>query len=321
MLKKIIKMSALCVAAAAVLSSCGSGIALPDFDPDKSDVKVTLEELKEANSLDSILSRHENCYATVELRGEPYTGFGVYQTNDVFFYEFYNPAPDTWQATVYSDGEQWFMRYGEDALPVLAYNWYAMSDEEKYNNHFLPGRHEFFQDPALNEQVIINTEITEGGKPRIYTRSPDRYAEEIREKFGLNNTRYWFSKLDHRYSLYPDSPELEYNKNYIQLQSGMVYTFYHSLLQYDVNEPDFMKMVLAIANSTRNDDSAEMKALTAVYDAGTADEQTYTMQYNGRYAVTLFGRDGYSPFTDPEGQVPFDGNIPYDDLTVYFLKK
>ncbi len=322
MKKNKIKLLMLGTVTAMLLSGCGTGNALPEFDPASCSINVTLDQLAEVNRIDNLLERHENCYATVEVKNKPYRGFGTYMDKDIFFYEFYDPKPETWQSTVYFNGGQWFMRYGEDALPVLAYNWYIMSDEEKYENYYKPGRHEFFSDHTANGQYITGIEdATETDNVIIMrTRSEEKYVQEYIDEYKLYNTQFWFAQLDHRYNFDPVTLELVYNKNFLRFQSGKVYTYYYSYLQYDVNQPDFMKMVMAIATETMNSTDTEMKLITAVYDYGTENEETYTLSYNGKYAVTAFGRDGYSAYLDPERTQPFDGNVKYEDMTIYYYK-
>lgn len=321
MKKNILKISILAAAAALMLSACGTGTALPGYDPSANTVNVTLAQLAEANSIDTLLSKYTNCYATVEVKNKPYRGFGTYMDKEIFFYEFYDPAPGTWQSTVYFNGGQWFMRYGEDALPILAYNWYIMSDEEKYENYYKPGRHEFFEDYTLTGQVITEIEDTSetDGVIIMRTRSDDKYVQQYIDEYGLRNTQYWFAKLDHRYNFNPETLEIEYNKNFLRLQSGKVYTYYYSFLQHDVNQPDFMKMVMAIATETMKDETPGMKTITAVYNYGTDTEETYTMSYNGRYALNAVGREGYTAYLDPDRQQPFDGNVKYEDMTIYYF--
>lgn len=322
MKKNFLKIPILAAAAVLTMSACGTGTNLPDFDAAACPVKVTLDQLAEANSVDALLSKYTNCYATVEVRNRPYRGFGTYIDKDIFFYEFYDPAPGTWQTTVYFNGGQWFMRYGEDALPILAYNWYIMSDEEKYEKYYRTGRHEFFEDYRLTEQVITEIEDTSetDGVIIMRTRSDDKYVQQYIDEYGLHNTQYWFAKLDHRYNFNPETLEIEYNKNFIHLQNGKVYTYYYSFLQHDVNQPDFMKMVMAIATETMNDDTPGMKTVTAIYDYGTDAEEIYTLPYNGRYAVTAVGREGYTAYLDPDRQQPFDGNVSYEDMTIYYFR-
>ena len=319
-------ISALCATAAIMLSGCGTGTALPVTTPELSNINITLDQLAQANDIDNILSRHENCYATVEVKDMPYRGFGTYTDKDIFFYEFYDPQPGTWQSTVYFNGGQWFMRYGEDALPILSYNWYIMSDDEKYEKYYKTGRHEFFTDYTATGQYITAFEQSEDKWLKLKdtlimrTRSDDKYVQEYIDRYRLYNTQYWFAKLDHRYNFDPTTLELEYNKNFLRLQSGKVYTYFYSYLQYDVNQPDFMKMIMAIATETMNNTDTEMKLLTAVYDYGTDSEETFTLPYNGRYSVTPYGRDGYTAYLDPDRTTPFDGNIKYEDMTIYYFR-
>ena len=317
MKKNFLKITALC-AAAVMMSSCVRAPIEP-YDYSQSEIKTTLADVVAVSNVATALSNHENCYVTCNLKGEEYWGFGTYQDNEMYFREYFGISGETFQSTIWYKGDQWFMRYSEDGKPVLAQNWLAMSDEEKYRDYFLPGRTEIFYNlDSWETQTVTNIKAAVDGKNtfNIYTRSPDSEVQAVTDRYDLHNTKYWFATLEHEYTLNKDTLEIEYDYNYIRLHNGKKYIYYTTLVQYDVLPPDYMKMVTASIDMAVTDEEAETRTVTIVYDDG----QEYSIRYNGQYAVTPYVSAGYSLYTDAAGTARFEGDIPYEDITLYCLK-
>lgn len=318
MKKNILKLSALC-AAAVMMSSCVRAPIEP-YDYTQSGIKTTLADVVAVNNIATALSNHENCYVTCNLKGEEYWGFGTYQDDEMYFREYFGISGETFQSTIWYGGDRWFMRYAEDGTPVLSQDWLAMGDAEKREKYFIPGRTELFYNRD-NWQTQTVTDIREDvdGKNtfNIYTRNPDSEVQAVTDRYNLHNTKYWFATLEHEYTLNKDTLEIEYDYNYIRLHNGKKYIFYTTLVQYDVLPPDYMKMVTASIEMAVNSEEAETKTVTIVYDDG----QEYSIQYNGLYTVIPYVSEGYSLYTDPAGSNKFEGEIPYEEITLYCLKK
>ena len=318
MKKNILKTAAVCTAAL-MMSSCVREPIVP-YDYETGSISITLADIVSVNTVDTALRYHDNCYVTCNLKGEDYWGFGTYQDDEMFFREYFGAPEDSWQSTVYFNGGQWFMRYDGEGRPVLAYNWLAMSGEEKYEKHFRAGRTElFYNRDRWKEQTV--TDIQRGADGRntvtMYTRSPDTEVQAMTDRYDLHNTKYWFATLEHEYTYNPSTLEIEYDYNYLRLHNGKKYIYYTTLVQYDVLPPDYMKMMTATIEMTAADDSQPLKTVTIVYDDG----QSYTLSYNGLYTVTPIVSEGYGLYMDKEGATPFEGELPYEELTLYAVRK
>ncbi len=312
----MIKITALC-AATVMLSSCVRAPIVP-FDYSRSENKTTLEDIAAVNNLGTALTKHENVYVTCNLKGEDYWGFGTFQTDDMYFREYFGSSGGTYQAEMWYNGNRWFMRYSEDGTPDIRMNWLAVSDEEKYEKYFLPGRTEIFHSLGdYSTQTVTDIRDDADGKNtfNVYTRSPDGEVQAMTDKYGLHNTKYWFATLEHEYTLDKDTLEIEYDYNYLRLHNGKKYIYYTTLVQYDTLPPDYMKMTSASIDMTVNDEEAEKKTVTISYPDG----QTYSLEYNGKYSVVPFVSEGYTLYTDPDGTDKFVGEIPYENITLYAI--
>lgn len=318
--RNILKITAVCAAAVITMSSCIREPIVP-FDYSSSDIKTTLDQLAAVNTIEHALANHENCYITVNLKGEKYWGTGTYQEKDMYFREYFGAPEDSYQATLYTDGRRWHLKYDEDGKPDLTLDWLVMSDEEKYENCFKPERTVVWYDGQIyDRETVIDITEEENGTITIHTRNSDDEVQTMTDRYNLHNTKYWFATLEHEYTFDRETLELEYDKNFIGLQNGKRYIYYTTLVQYDVLPPDYMKMTKATIDMALFNDSAVNKRLTAIYDYGTAEEETFTMHYNGTYKVNVIGRDGYTAYTDANRQNVFDGNVPYEEMTLYLFK-
>ena len=320
MKRNILKITTLCAAALLSMSSCIRDPIVP-YDYSTGDIQTTLDQLAAVNTVERALENHENCYVTVNLKGEDYWGTGTYQDNDMYFREYFGASQENYQSTIYFDGQRWHLRYDEEGKPDLTFDWLVMSDAEKYENIFKPDRTVIWYDSEIyDRETVIDITEEDNGTITIHTRNSDGEVQAMTDKYNLHNTKYWFATLEHEYTFNRETLELEYDKNYIGLQNGKRYIYYTTLVQYDVLPPDYMKMTKATVEMTVNDDEAVNRTLTAVYDYGTAKEETFTIQYNGKYRVNVIGRDGYTAYTDTSRQNVFDGNVPYSDFTIYYFK-
>ncbi len=317
MKKYILKMTALC-AAAVIMSSCVREPIEP-YDYSQNERKTTLADITAVNNLAAALTRHENVYVTCNLNGEDYWGFGTFQTDEMYFREYFGASEESFQSTIWYNGDQWFMRYDEEGKPLLTRHWLAVNDEEKRRDYFLPGRTEIFYNLGNTDtQIVTDIRDDVDGKNtfNVYTRSPDSEVQAMTDKYDLHNTKYWFATLEHEYTLDKDTLEIEYDYNYLRLHNGKKYIYYTTLVQYDTLPPDYMKMMTASIDMTADDEEAEQKTVTIAYEDG----QEYSIQYNGLYTVVPYVGTGYSLYTDPAGTAKFEGEIPYENITLYALK-
>jgi hypothetical protein len=63
------------------------------------------------------------------------------------------------------------------------------------------------------------------------------------------------------------------------------------------------------------------KKITAYYNYGTAQQETYEYVSDGSFAITPVCRDGYDLYDDAAGTIPFSGLSGKDDVTIYVIKK
>ncbi len=316
MKKKVLKAAACVTAAALLISGCSE--TEPVFDPDKCDIKVTIDQLYDANkSFDNAVGIYKNCYVCVYYDGQQYPDYIMFIKDGVYFYEYLKPETRDHNADVYFNGGRWYLDYDESGSPVMKYCWYAMTDKEKAEL-FVKDTTDLLDSQMTEREYITDITDNEDGTAVMLTRSKKEYVNDALEKFGLSASEYSGANIDHKYVFGLSDNIVTMHRDYLTVNDKKE-TRYLISVQYDVNEPDFMRAVMAMAEQAYSDDSTGTKTLTVIRNSGSDSEQTYTMQYNGQYAVELVAGDGYTAYCDPGKSVLFDGIFPYDDTTVYLF--
>ncbi len=317
MKKSLSRIIAAAAASALLLSGCARVPDPPEFDPDSSDVKITLSELCGENTEEAVLRDHENFYVIVNRLNSRYNEFGYFRNNDMFFYEYFKPDTRAHNADLYYSGGRWYMDYSEEGTPDLEYRWYAMSDDEMRSVILSEDTLEFFDPATAEKERLYEITTNEKGEAYAYTTESREALKAVMEKLSLSGMQFNGARYDHRYIFDKETGDLINRSDYISLASGVHYRLYDTETLYDVNEPDFMHMVMSATDNALNDEEAEKVTLTAVYDDG----QTFTIQYNGTYKVSLVPKAGYTAYTNAQKTAPFEGFFPYEDTTVYLFKE
>ena len=90
---------------------------------------------------------------------------------------------------------------------------------------------------------------------------------------------------------------------------------------HNVAKPERCDSLMAFKDKVEKKEFEPTKKITAYYNYGTAQQETYEYVSDGSFAITPVCRDGYDLYDDAAGTIPFSGLSGKDDVTIYVIKK
>ena len=312
---------------------------ISDFDFDDADITIYFLENKTAwnklydravavNSHEATFTNHSN-YLVREVaeEGAESVGYGGGVKATSFFAEkncWYsetdvsNKAPgmesiDCFRTTT---GDWWRTRY-IGGMESLISTWYIMPDSEKAKYVENADKISVMEDERPFGETILSVVYNNNGTFTMVTAEPVDKAPLLE---NCDVPEEWKnSYLETTYTF--DSTTFEkMGAVCVVVTSEKRIPFLTQAFKYDAATPDGYASLKAFAAKVENKSFTPTKKLTAIYNPGTEQAETFVSESDASFTVRLVYRDGYALYTDPEGKTPVE-NLSGNDVTVYLIKK
>ncbi len=260
---------------------------------------ITIEEFMDANSIKQLLSHHEAIHFV-------YEGYGfsedLYFNDDLTYLEYDDIA------FIINDSENW--QYNRDD-GTLSRMWYIMKDIEADEARMKKENYGILGDRTTLEDI---THIKDNGDGTTTIKSIISLADSekiLQESYSNLPNDYYSSKIKREYLVNTDTLELICYDFYL-VKAGKETHFGRAIVDYDDDPPELMrKMLTGISKyNDREEHPVTKKIINAIYDKGSAGEESFEFVTDADCKVALMWRDGYAPdtdrnedYTDPDGTV------------------
>ncbi len=318
--------SAAATTAAATTAAATTAAASSEVDVSK----ITLKDIADANTYDSLLAKHKNWHIKCNLSqdndqiaikhyGVRY--FNVYSEKDMAYMDvdYYEDGNEEHaiEHALYSDKGDYYINDLLQEGKKLGVIYYLMNDEDKkeirIKSRKAPESRALF---TYNEEEILDsikdngdgtlTVLTHAAMKEAY--DPATLPDEWKE--GRKEFAYKISKADlGLISL--DNKIVTDNKTYDYMTEAVT---------YDTDRPEDLSKMLTLVDEFKNTKPDEPVYAKIVYDAGTDKEETFEYPEYRAFAITPWLRKGYKAYKDPEGTQPATDLIK-PGTTLYAVKK
>ena len=307
----------------AVVMICGmTGCAGTSENAGNDSADITIEAIVQANSRDSILSRHDNVMNTIE-------GDYIYTTQMYVSSDYgYDLSSEGVQRLVDADGHNW--QYADvDGTKYLAYMWFVMDDEElsEQTGHFTMDN---YSAPVINENTTSKETIEDvkdngDGTLTVTTLvkaedSAEFYKSESEDLDVEYPEEYYTNDKQCVYIINSDSLEIVSCEESLLTEDGEEFVDRYTVV-YDTEPTGDLADMIALAEEFNSEKPEDPKNLTIIYDYGTDSEQTYKLTTDQKFKVMIYLKDGYKQlYDDPEGQIIHESGSAKSDITMYTFK-
>ena len=286
----------LAVAMLLSLASCGTK---QTAQPETKKIDLTIEDMINANSAESLFSNHKN--VLIHFDG----GYDIYVKNIYRSYEYYWQEYDDREFLV--DSENNWMRFKDNG--DFCYDFYAVPEEELpyykwYTSDFIK--------PLLvqstSAETITDLSLDSEGKIHVRTILDAETATEQLISDGLPEELQGY-EIESFYVLDAETLELLEAESYILTEGEKTLDVKQSY-EYDVDYPDLMKEEIAMAEeyaASLKKEPEHPKVVTIVYDAGTEKETSYSITIEQGRKIRYFLLDGYVENKDKATEITKDG--------------
>ena len=272
--------------------------------------KITMDALIEANSTQSLLSRHKSLlleYGSADS-GEKdclyldadYLYQRVGYSNVVVDYD------EIWQVDDVDGGKAFY------------YCWFAMDEAEEKESRTTPSDFEFLDTVNTSREIIADIRDNRDGTLTLTTLLGAEDTKESMEYYGQEYPEGAF-RVEQRMEYVVDAKTLEIQASTTTMvvdgEDGDVTLI---TITYDVDRPDNLTSLAALIRELPRSGKTDSRTIKVVYDYGTDQEQTYEIVVGYDYRVITNVRRGYySVYSDPEKTNAYEGDGGEGDVTIY----
>lgn len=292
--------------------------------------KLTLEDLKEANSSEKIYSNHRNWLSentvSEDNSGIAVKAYGVfdfksYHEDGVAYFESdfldEDGVSHKKEHSLFNGETDYYINVDPSDEKKMGIGWYCMSEDEKneilMNKYAHPDSFIPFNYPE--EEKLDSIKDNNDGTLTVITYIPTESCPEV-----INLPEEWKGgKVKYTYTFDKDTLEKKEIVTEI-IADGKTYEFLTEKVFYDVDTPEGFDEISELVYSFKNDDPKNPKTLTVIYDPDTDDEETYRITVDKDFGIYTNIREGYSLYKDPKGNVPFTGSDRNSDITMFAIK-
>lgn len=301
-----------CLIGAVLLTACGK-------DQKKDVSSITIDDLIAANTREALLGKYDVVRVKRTIDGEEeadryYTKDDYYddiarmetEDPDIYFMKYLN-----------QHGESYRYYYDADGTVQLAYEWYAMSEDEAKTEKW----------DASSADIIISKETTKQEKIMSVADNEDGTLTITTElgadalQMVLGEVDEDWEKLQIVYVVDAETLEIQSSDETVCLTDGSHETTTHMEMETNVKEPEAMGQMMDEAAKLQKDTPQNPRTITAIYDPGTEEEYEISFTFDRAYRVMPYIRNGYQMYLDPDGKEPYAGGDGISDVTMYGLKQ
>ena len=269
---------------------------------------ITIEQLVQANSFDTVFSRHNSVavYYVDTNSEESYQ----YHTRDMVYYSQYS--------YLNIQDREWYVFDTPEGTAVY-FMWYIMSDEEKAQE--ANARTDL--SPILSEELTLEMEVVKevvdngGGTLTITTEASEEDTLKMLEltgdilPAGLNDAVFQCV-----YTVDAETLEIRMQREHYAA-NGKTYLTSMQTYEYDAWIPDDVAAYVKKIDAFCNERSENQSVVTVVYDAGTKAEESFSCRIGDGIGCYFHLRDGYDElYNDRTLNSPYTGD-PNGDVTIY----
>ena len=301
-----------CLIGAVLLTACGK--------EQKKDVSsITIDDLIAANTREALLGKYDVVRVKRTIDGEEeadryytkddyYDDIAKMETEDpgIYFMKYLN-----------QHGESYRYYYDADGTVQLAYEWYAMSEDEAKTEKW----------DASSADIIISKEATKQEKIMSVADNEDGTLT-IMTELGLDGLQMAMGEVDEDweklqivYVLDAETLEIRSMDETICLTDGSEGMTFHLEMETNVKEPEAMGQMIDEDPKQQKDTTENPRSITVIYDPGTEEEYEISLTIDCAYKAMPYVRAGYEMYLDPDGKEPYTGGDGLSDLTMYGLKQ
>ena len=272
--------------------------------------KITMDALIEANSTQSLLSRHKSLLLE------------------------YGSADSDEKSCLYLDADYLYQRVGYSYVVVdydeiwqvddvdggkaFYYCWFAMDEAEERESRTIPSDFEFLDTDNTSREIITDIRDNKDGTLTLTTLLG---AEDTAESMEYDDEEYpeGVSRVEQRMEYVVDAKTLEIKASSTTMvvdgEDGDVTLI---TITYDVDRPDELTSLAALIKELPNSEKTDPRTVKVVYDYGTDQEQTYEIVVEHDYRVITNVRRGYySVYSDPDKTNAYGGDSGEGNVTIY----
>lgn len=307
--------------------------ASEDSEKEVAENSVEINDLIEANSPDNVFTNHtsliisstsnEDIVEQLAPMVNYIDAFTCYREKGLNLYHHHyvdgEPAGMIEEDDLLTeDGWVWHLKDSDSEKDFV--EWYAMNQEEKaafLNNPYYTQILNISEDSG---EEFISRVQSDDGTVVLVSHTPIEVVYE--EEFIPDEWKG--ATIECTYIF--DGETLEY-KSFTQDLIGADNSrinMINETIEYDVARPENFDAL----NQLHEDSLVEYKSgaentrtITYIYDYGTDKEETFSITAPFSYMVKPVLREGYTPYTDPEGKEPFKGTEGKIDVTCYVYKE
>ena len=327
-LSKFLFAMSVCLLAVSVSCSEGDDDTSSSSDMSPQQQEETFEKLYQVNSRDAVFARHNNFQlkTTVTDVGKNLGMYNntVYSEKDCFYTEddYSSGTVSLFYDTFYS-GSTLYYRKRLDAASEMYVNCYAMTEAEKKEALPSMGDAVFVNDGRSYGEKLISVVSNGDETVTVLTGLPIENAPD----FDSGVPGKWKgATLEYVSVLNAQSLELIRSSTSVVTATERV-LLYSQAISFDVEQSERFLSLKAFAEKIDKKDFTPTNKVTAYYNYGTAQQETYEFQRVSSFKIWLFSRDGYDAFKDAAGTELIE-NADYDDyntddaeISLYLVKQ
>ncbi len=292
-------------------SSAASSSAASSSVAASASTDITIEDLVAANTRDAIFARHATVMET--RRNDAYGMRSLFATPDLSYAEFGE------NEEILSTKDGVWAQLPVDEQPTLVYQWYAMSDEEAAISEMAANGFSGILDEASAEYETIEKVVDNGDGTLTITAVVNletfKEFDEIRRAQVAELPEG--AELLEVYVVDKNTLESKRSSECVR-QDGVETMLGENSVEYDVDQPQRVTEMLSSIEEFRSATVNDPKTVTVIYDAGTPQEQQYSITVDEKYGVTPILRDGYNYlYSDAERTHEIVDDTISGDTTIY----
>ena len=303
---------------AVILSGCAS--VKPVSEGSLAD---TYKAFAKANSREAVFSRHKSFMVVTIVPKDSPDGLKAYGSSintlysepDYAYssYEFEGMEDSRlFEEDLLTSSDAYWHVINKDKSEQMFVEWPVMSDAEKKNN--LADFGTFLDGESFGEKMT-GAKNNGDGTLIIITTAPAEKTVDVRAL-----PEAWKGAVM-EYSYVADAKTLELLSlsSRILTEKGSI-DYISETISYDV---EASKESVSLRDTVKKLEAAEPKnprTITVIYDPGTDKSETFTKTADSSVLVSPVYRDGYKPYKDPAGKIPFTSSDGKSDVTIYLIK-
>ena len=267
---------------------------------------VTVEALAAANAPEAVLSRHENADSVASVFGE--NSFTAYYEKGLFYQCTVNNDSDV----LFGERGGWYYSDDDgDGEVELCFAWLAMNEEEAIERGDVRAEQlcAFVSQDVTPRETLLSVEQNTDDVFTVTTEmTPEDSLNELERMWPDRPEEYLEGTVRCAYVVAADTLELLALREYVRLNDELV-LFFVACACYDTERPEGVDFYLAQEEALLSESAEERTLITVIYDAGTEQEESYSILVSDPELVTPVFRSGYSVDpAAPEGVYLEDGS-------------